>query len=586
MFSKLKCRVHIGHQIAAVGVSAIGILSLATFTGAFEAFELGFLDQFFRLSAKKDLVNAHILVVTIDESDISNAGHWPISDGMLSEVVEKIIVHEPTVVGLDLYRNLQIEPGSAQLTKTFETYANVFGVEKVAGQPVAPHGRLASLDQTAAADVLVDTDGRVRRGLLSLRSHDDKVKPGLATALALESLAQRNIFPEVLDGEGLLLQVGKTKIRRFEKNDGGYVNADHRGFQVLMNYQADYHQFETVSMTAVLNGELTDEQVRDRIVLVGSTAISLNDLFYTPFDRSEQVAGVFLHAHLTSQLIHAALEGKPFLRTVPDYLEWLWTGVWVGICLSVNHAILYSKSLKSELQPWQILIRLGGIWFGIGAAGYCCLLAGWWLPIAIPLTSVLLTTGIGIGYRNAQLQNLAAFDELTQVANRRYFDQHLANALRQNKQLSLILCDVDYFKAYNDLYGHPAGDDCLRKVAQGIKSTVRSEDLVARYGGEEFVIVLTDTTEEMASSATERIQNHIRGLSIPHEGSQVNSCVTLSFGLASSSRHYSTAPSELIDYADKALYEAKQAGRDRLVVSNWQDLKDRDTDGLSHEEAA
>ncbi|MEL6263297.1 MAG: CHASE2 domain-containing protein [Cyanobacteria bacterium J06626_6] len=585
MFSKLKCRVHIGHQIAAVSASVIGLLAVATLTGAFEALELCFLDQFFRLGAKKDLINDHVLVVTIDESDISNAGHWPISDGLLSELLEKITAHQPAAVGLDLYRNLQIEPGSDQLIETFETFPNVFGVEKVAGQPVAPHSRLESLDQTAAADVLIDGDGRVRRGLLSLRSHEDTVKPGLATALALEYLAERNIYPEVLDGKGLVLQVGKTKIRRFEKNDGGYVNADYRGYQVLMNYQADYRQFESVSMTAVLNGELTDAQVRDRIVLVGSTAISLNDLFYTPFDRNQQVAGVFLHAHLTGQLIRAALKGKPFLRTVPDWAEWLWTICWAGASLGINRSILYSKSLKSELRSWQLLFRLVGIWLGIGAAGYGCFLAGWWLPIATPIGSVLLTTGIGIGYRNAQLQNLAAFDELTQVANRRYFDQYLDNALRQRKQLSLILCDVDYFKAYNDLYGHPAGDDCLKKVAQAIKSTIRSEDLVARYGGEEFVIVLIDTTEEMAASAAKRVQKQIRELTLRHEGSRVNSCVTLSFGLASASQHFSSTPSELIDYADKALYEAKQSGRDCLVVSNWHAVRDKNIDGLTQEEA-
>jgi adenylate cyclase len=276
-----------------------------------------------------------------------------------------------------------------------------------------------------------------------------------------------------------------------------------------------------------------------------------------------------------SQLLHAALDGRPFLRTVPDAVEWLWTALWIAASIGVSRSVLYSRSLKAKLPMWQLVIRLMGVASGLVMTGYGLFLVGWWLPLALPTVAIMATTVLGVAYRNAQLQTLAAFDELTKVANRRYFDQYLADALELHKQLSLILCDVDYFKAYNDRYGHPAGDRCLQQVAQAIQLAVRDSDLVARYGGEEFVIVLPETTPETAADIAERIQHRVRQVEILHEGSQVSQWVTLSCGLANVSPVFLLSPLRLIEYADKALYMAKQSGRNRLVVSQWQTLEQK-----------
>lgn len=187
------------------------------------------------------------------------------------------------------------------------------------------------------------------------------------------------------------------------------------------------------------------------------------------------------------------------------------------------------------------------------------------------MVTTCVAVAIGMGHRNQRLQTLAAFDELTQVANRRYFDQRLAEALKASQRLSLILCDVDYFKVYNDRYGHPAGDRCLQQVAKALQLAVRDSDLVARYGGEEFVVVLPDTEVELAANVAERIQIHVRQMAILHEGSQVSEWVTLSCGLASTTQAQTLTPLQLVEYADQALYEAKQSGRNRVTVSHWQD---------------
>jgi len=573
MFSKFKDPIAQGRRVVAVGFGLVGLIVTGSMWGWFEPLELGLLDQFFMLRSQTSTVNNRILVVAIDERDIANMGQWPVSDRTLSQLVRIIHSHEPASIGLDLYRNFLVEPGSEELIETFELIPNVVGAERVLEGGVAPHKTLGELDRSASIDLVVDNDGKVRRGLLSVISPEGEVRKGLAATLALDYLKKRDIQLEATKNspDGGTLRLGKSTITRFERNDGGYVDADSGGYQVLMNYRDSYAQFESISMTAVLNGELTDEMVRDRIVLVGSTAISLNDLFYTPTDQNSQVAGVYVHAHLLSQLLRAALDGQPFLRTVPAYVEWLWVACWVALSIMASRSVLYSTSLRTTLSAWQLIARFAGLSAGLCGSGYGLFLAGWWLPVALPLVSIFSTVALGITYRNQQLQKLAAYDELTQVHNRRYFDQYLAQLLKANGRLSLILCDVDFFKAFNDLYGHPAGDRCLHQVAQALKLSVRDVDLVARYGGEEFVIVLPDTSEEVAVQVTQRIQEKICELEILHEQSTVSPFITLSGGYVTLPKGAKALPHTLVDCADKALYRAKLSGRNKLLVSVWPD---------------
>ena len=570
MFSKVKYRIRKEHQVAAVGFGVAAAIAIAAVMGAFEALEIGILDRFVRMRASAEAeIDDRFLVVTVGEGDIDAIGQWPISDATVASLVKQLNKHGPEIVGIDLFRNLPIEPGVDELIKTLEEAPNVVGIERVVGQAVPPHRTLEVLGQSAAADVVVDDDGRIRRGLLSLIAPDGEVKEGLAARLALDYLSVRGIEPEMLDDRGLSLRLGEGRVDRFEKNDGGYVNADEGGFQVLMNYRGRHSQFETVSITSVLAGEVTEAQVRDRIVLIGSTAISLNDLFYTPISTDQQIAGIYIHAYMISQLLDTALEGSPLLRTVPNYAEWLWTLGWVMASIAASRSMLRSRSLKSEVSAWQMVIKLLAMGGGLSAVGYGLFLAGWWLPIALPMVAMGGTMALGLSYQNQQLQSLAAFDELTQVANRRYFDQHLLDSMKGNRQLSLILCDVDYFKAYNDLYGHPAGDKCLYQVAQALSLAVRDSDMVARYGGEEFVVVLPNATADMTKHVADRIQQQVRSLEIVHEGSQVSEWVTLSCGVADVSINASLSPLQLVEYADQALYEAKQQGRNRVVLSQW-----------------
>ncbi|MBW4523053.1 MAG: PleD family two-component system response regulator [Scytolyngbya sp. HA4215-MV1] len=172
---------------------------------------------------------------------------------------------------------------------------------------------------------------------------------------------------------------------------------------------------------------------------------------------------------------------------------------------------------------------------------------------------------------NLELQRLAGSDGLTHLANRRYFDKYLyrewQRMSREQGPISLILCDVDHFKIYNDTYGHQAGDKCLQQVAEAIsRAAKRSTDLVARYGGEEFVVVLPNTPSRGAVRVAEEIQMHVKNLALPHLASPISQVVTLSLGIATQSPASEVSESALIKAADEALYQAKHEGRDRYCL--------------------
>ena len=173
---------------------------------------------------------------------------------------------------------------------------------------------------------------------------------------------------------------------------------------------------------------------------------------------------------------------------------------------------------------------------------------------------------------NRELANISTTDALTQIANRRYFDTALEDewrrGQRQQRELSLILCDIDWFKEFNDTYGHPAGDTCIASVARVLQQCVsRSTDCLARYGGEEFALILPHTNTNGAIAIVEQIRAAIAALNIHHPAPHAYGRLTLSYGIATVMPVQDTTPQDLIALADRALYQAKQTGRNRYVVA-------------------
>jgi diguanylate cyclase (GGDEF)-like protein len=185
----------------------------------------------------------------------------------------------------------------------------------------------------------------------------------------------------------------------------------------------------------------------------------------------------------------------------------------------------------------------------------------------------LMETRRQLEHRNRDLERISALDTLTQIANRRRFDavlrQEWRRSARDESSLSLVFCDIDYFKRFNDTYGHQAGDECLVRVAQAMEETLnRPADLVARYGGEEFIALLVDTGLEGARMLAERMRARVEGLNVEHRASGVASHLTVSLGVASIVPKPAVRPEDLVDRADRALYAAKEGGRNRVVTAD------------------
>lgn len=175
---------------------------------------------------------------------------------------------------------------------------------------------------------------------------------------------------------------------------------------------------------------------------------------------------------------------------------------------------------------------------------------------------------------NRQLIELSNRDGLTGISNRRRFDTFLESEFSrlkaENAHLSIIFLDVDHFKAYNDLYGHLMGDECLKQIANVLANCVtRPDDLVARYGGEEFACVLPDTDLANAVLKAEEIQEKVMELAIEHKGSKVSDLITVSFGVATFNSASGVTIEEMMKFADKQLYKAKSLGRNRIEAAKW-----------------
>jgi adenylate cyclase len=381
-----------------VALLIIGVRSL----GGFQLLEWATLDLFFRWRPTEP-TDSRIAIVTINESDVQRARTWPISDQVLAQLLEIIKSQEPAAIGLDIYRDFPVEPGHDRLMEVFTSTPNLIGIQKVVGdaygESVAPPSQLSELGQVGAADIVLDRDGKVRRILLSVRDPADKTIYSFAVKLALKYLEPQGIGFELLDPKRYKLGLGKATFVRLTENDGGYVGVDAGGIQILFNPHnhvcrnriEQCHVFDTVSMTAVLENRVEPGFFRDRIVLIGSSAASLKDRFFTAYSNSYLTApaGVEIHGDAVAQLLSAALDGRRSISVWPDAVEGLWIFFWSGV-----GAILGWRFLRIRSKIMMLALVSGG---SIGG-GFLIFLAGWWIPVVPPLLALAGSAVAMVGY--------------------------------------------------------------------------------------------------------------------------------------------------------------------------------------------
>lgn len=368
--------------------------------GALEGLELALYDRMVRLRPPLP-PDERVLVVGIDETDVQTRGEWPISDSTLAELLDIVLAAEPRAVGLDIFRDVPIGDGQDRLLETAREDSRIVTVCKLNSRDtpgVPPPAGVPDL-QIGFSDFVIDSGGVLRRNLLfsqplqagnrsiqHLCNTPDAQLTSLSLQLALIYLEAEGIFPEVTPEQEIKL--GDAVLSRLTANAGGYHNVDAEGYQILLDFRAPRDAFPEVSLSQVLSGQVSPEQIRDRIVLIGVTTPEANDNFYTPYSGEQrddqQMPGVIIHAQSASQLLGIALDGQPLLWSWTNLAEGLWVMGW-----AVGGAV-FARSVKRPVKfSVGTVLLLGGL-YGVC---YGFFLQGGWIPIVPPALAVMLAAG-------------------------------------------------------------------------------------------------------------------------------------------------------------------------------------------------
>ena len=379
-------------RILAVGTAAtIAVLGVRSL-GGLQRWEWGAYDFLMRQRPAEG-IDSRILVVEATEEDVNRYG-FPLPDGVLAEVLERLQVREPRVIALDIFRDRPVEPGYARLQQLWAqpnliALCGIGQVDDPNNPGIAPPPGVPE-NRQGYSDIWVDDDGILRRHVLFLHSDytDACGTPySLAGLAALQYLEAEDIVPNTVDRDRM--QLGKALFQPLPGNPGAYRNLDDRGFQVLLNYRADAPQ--TVRISQVLEGSIDPNLVRDRIVLIGVTAPVSNatDYFITPHSAGEwpqeKVAGVLVQAQAMSQILSAALDDRPLLQTWGDWGDGIWIWGW-----AVAGGIIAGGSRRRWV--WGV-----GTGMAIGLLSGACwglFVAGKWVPW-VPAGLALVATGGG-----------------------------------------------------------------------------------------------------------------------------------------------------------------------------------------------
>lgn len=560
-------------------VAAFGYL------GALQSLELSFYDAFMR-SRPPEVIDQRIVLVTVDEATLTRLPQWPLSDADLARAIEAIAAQSPDVIGLNLYRNVPVNPGTERWQEVARQTENLIGVEKIGFPKVEPPKILAELNRVAFVDVPLDLDRRQRRAFLSVRTSEigqrdpvadpdlpNNIRLSFAMQLSKVYLDKRGIHPEISQARQTIIPWGKARFQSLIGYEGGYAYGSVPGYQILLDYRGRQpEQFTTIALEEVLHNRVPPGIFTGKIVVLGTTAISLENFLYTPYvygtiSAEHATPSLYIQANIISQIISAVLDGREFLRAAKPTVALLWTWGWT-IAFNVAYwAIVMHQAapkLRSSSLERQLVLGAVATSLVLVITSYLCFRNHLWLPTVAPILAGLGAGLILLVRQRRSFARLATTDGLTKLANRRYFDMFLDQCWNDKKtrsDLSLLLCDVDFFKRYNDTYGHQAGDTCLVAVAEVLAEVVRKSDLVARYGGEEFAIVMPGCSIELAERIADRICRAVYQLNVEHRSSGVADRVTISCGIASTGLGRFDQPCDLIEEADRALYLAKQEGR-------------------------
>ena len=548
------------------------LLSIRSFSGL-QALELTVYDWMIRLQPPRS-PDPRLLIVGITETDIKNQQRMPLSDRVVAQLLQTLQQYQPQVIGLDLHRDIPHPPGNQKLLQQLQA-DNVIAIYELGiggerGVSVQPPPSIQE-SRLGFNDLVLDADDVLRRNLMYAQSPLGEQK---AYSFSLQ-VSRRYLGEETpIKATPHSLQIGAhTKLPRLTANSGGYrlEPLEAEGWQTLLKYRRG-KVARQISLTEALNGAIERSWVKNKIVLIGTTAPSEKDLFLTPFNR--RFSGVEAHAQNISQILNSVLDHEPQIWFWSEGGEWLWIWGW-----SLVGGVLVWRLQHPLVVGGALIIALAGL----GGIGYGVFLHSGWIPVAAPALAVITTGGCILA--NKFFYSIY-YDPLTGLPNRSLFINKLKQIRQGQNQptVAVIVFDFDRFKLINDSLGYQVGDRLLISAAHRLKAALPKQGRVARVGGNEFALCLNALASR--GEAIEVANQLHEKLTSPFKVDQQEIYTTVSVGVAYSDanddktekiavpilerlvqRH---ADTQLLRNARIAMYRAKALGKFRPEVFETQ----------------
>ena len=541
------------------------------YAGAFQVLELMAFDQMVRLQPDRG-PDPRLLIVAITEADITAEKRWPISDQTLAQAIANLQHHQPTVIGLDLHRDIPQPPGHTTLLQQMKA-PNVVSITKLEDAATEGIPALSGIPegQIGFSDFVLDLDGVVRRNFVYAFQGKQRYY-SLALRCSLKYLADHQISLQVHPGS---LQLGTTIFPRLTGNSGGYLNMDALGYQVLAPYRSANTVARQVTLTEVLQDRIDPTWVKGKVVLIGSTAPSIKDLFLTPYSaartQNPKISGVEIHAQFVSHILATVLDRQPIFWFWAEWGEALWIWGWAIAGGMLVWRLQHPLSVGTAGMLG--LVSLLGVCFGVFTQ------MGW-IPVVPTALALLSTGGVMLAYKS---RYVALHDPLTHLPNRTLFLKLLewvitcSTAASQNDApaqpetsarcsplFAVLFLDLDRFRMVNEGLGHPIGDQLLVGCVHRLRTCLPPTGTLARIGGDEFVILLEQIDDlQDAADLADQVQQTMKQ---PFILNQQEVFTSVSIGIALSQKGLDYKPEDLLRDAHTAMYRAKDLGKARHEI--------------------
>ncbi len=471
------------------GISVTGLVLGTRQLGQFESSELAVYDTMVRLRSAPH-ADARLLIVAITEADIRTQKQWPLPDRVYAEALSQLQQHQPRVIGLDILRDLPSPPGNSALTKELQR-SNVIVIQFIGNTPeeAIPAPPKVPANRVGFSDLMTDIDGVIRRNLMFVSDGVEYVS--FSTRLAMRYLNHSG--DRLPNGDFVL---GKAIFSPLKSNSGGYQRIDAAGEQILLNYRSVRYPSEVVTLNQVLQKQVNPALVKDRIVLIGTTALSAKDLFFTPFSPAEtknpKMPGVVIHAQMLSHTLTAALEGRSLFWFWSEPIEILWIVSW---------AIAGGMLAYRVQRPFMLVLAGTGLLLLLAGIGYVLFLHQGWVPIAAPALAAIAVGSFTIVH---QMQYARQQQQIVMQLLGQQTSPEIASALWKSRDrllqsgrltgqtlmVTILFIDIRNFSGISEQYSPEVMMNWLNEYMSSMTQAVhRHHGIVNKFMGDGLMAV-------------------------------------------------------------------------------------------------